>query len=307
MMAILPSLKRPSLSLSIVDSMKGVPTVIVGLLLHSVVIAVEPNIIDAYAERSQAERPIALATAKEQLKGLSRWHRDDKEELAKELRGRIAALENPLEPYYALATFNWSDLKVGEIGRIDSWKSPTERVQEEIEKIPSLQPRRRQPKLKVFQVDAEDSALIRWPGGEILIGLFTAVEVEKEKARRLVGEALFMARGMSTKGWVDGRDAELEGVFAVTGTETYVSGAGNRTVPLLEKLDLSDHVQRFTRKHESRIWTTENGTKSRAIYYRYDRGTVMLMNAAGKITDINITDLSVGRSQICASEDRRVK
>jgi hypothetical protein len=117
-------------------------------------------------------------------------------------------------------------------------------------------------------------------------------EVPVRKASELKDYELFMARGMSTEGWIDGREAVLDGVFAVTGTETYVSGAGSRTVLLFEKLDLTNHVDKFNCKHESRTWTTKIGKVTDAMYVRHDRGTVTLMDAAGKSTVVELNKLS---------------
>jgi hypothetical protein len=260
--------------------MRRVSAVVIGLVLQTLVLAIEPKTIDEYAERSRAERPIALAEAKLDLKRISRWRAEDREEPEKELLKRIAALENPLEPYYALGIFNWSDLKVGDIGRIDSWKSLRERAGEEFDRVLGY---RQYPQLKVFQVVGEDGALLKRSAGEVRTGII---------GKEVVNEALFMARGMSTEGWVDGRDVVLDGVFAVTGTEAYATDAGSRTVPLLERLDLTNQADKFNRKSESRTWTTKNGKTTDAMYVRHDRGKVTLMNSAGKTTEIELTKLS---------------
>jgi hypothetical protein len=262
-------------------SMRGLTALIVGLMIQTIVVAIEPKIVDEYAERSRTERPFALAVANQELKSLNRYRLEDKAALEKELRERIAALENPLEPYYALGSFDWSELKVGDIGRINNWKAPTERVQEEFDR---QRGRRQFPLLEVVQVVSEDAALVK------RLGKWSEVPVRK--ASELKDYELFMARGMSTEGWIDGREAVLDGVFAVTGTETYVSGAGSRTVLLFEKLDLTNHVDKFNCKHESRTWTTKIGKVTDAMYVRHDRGTVTLMDAAGKSTVVELNKLS---------------
>jgi hypothetical protein len=240
--------------------------------IPAVALGIAPN-IDAYVAASRAERPIALATALHELKLLDRYRGADKAALQQELRNRIENLQNPLKPYYASGTFVWNDLKPGTIGRLDSPQPLSERLRPSGFKFPGL---------KVFQVVDGTSALLQYPGLEIRIGSRRAIDKE----------AVFMVRGVTTKEWVDDRDVTLQGVFAVTGTETYITAGGaSRTVPLLELLDTRTYDDKFTRKNELRTWAIKSGNTTDAIFVRHERGKVTLMNLAGKTIDVKLIDL----------------
>lgn len=53
---------------------------------------------------------------------------------------------------------------------------------------------------------------------------------------------LFILKGVSTKDWVDGSGKELSSPLRVTGTETYETASGTKTVHVLEPFDPEDFL-----------------------------------------------------------------
>lgn len=251
------------------------------LFASSVSAGAEPANIDDYAKRSRDERPAALAAVKAELARVRKNRRmgdADKVATVTGLEKLIGQLEDPLEPYFAVAAFNVKTAKKGDIGRLAGAR------------------------VDVYQVQDANNALIvgEWhqpyvPAVQSVEAAYRRIqEAAASPAREKVPESVVWYSG-PTAGFVDGKAAQIDGVFAVTGEKTYQTAFGSpNTVPLIEKIELQKFADKFTRKDELRTWTAAGGHETQAILVRVDQGNVTLMNLDGKTVDVDLEKLGNG-------------
>lgn len=229
-----------------------------------------------YSKLSQSERLADLAKSKFELLKLSK-HRDP-ESAAKrdDLEKRIAYIENPLNPYFANGSFNWESLRVGTIGRINNRLIDVRQV---IDKKSAL---------TNFSYYTEDE---KEDSSDSITGEFRTRRGLATGSNGREGTAILL-KNVNTEGWANGEGRLISGVFAVTGSETYATAAGSNTVLVLDHIDTKKNVDRFTRKHDSRVWTSSDGSRLRAVFVKVDRGKVTVVKDDGKQAELLLSSLS---------------
>jgi hypothetical protein len=216
--------------------------------------------IDRFVAASRTERTGRLRYLRAELTKLRADKGRDKSDAKKAadaLQAEIESLEHPLRPYYT--KLDLETAKIGDVGFID------DRVQ-------------------LFQILDADTALVEhvWYSSRA-VGM---VNVRGDRHSRL----LWLDKHVTSK-YADEDWMPLVGIFSLTGTKSYDTKAGQRTVPVLEKVDLGKHADRFTRKDELRNWTAKSGHKTEAIYVRHIGSRMTLMNLDGKTVEVSLNTL----------------
>lgn len=236
--------------------MRLIATVVV-LFSAPCAVAAEPD-IKAYAMKSRSERPKALALAKQQLDSAKR--RRQPKGVVESLEKRIAALENPLEPYYAPVAGPLKDAVAGTLGWFDD-------------------------RVAVSQIIDDTNAFVNvhfMLNTSDITASGNVYQTEKPRTR------MFQLKGPPTD-QMEG-EVTLNGVFAIKNGEN--STLGGQNVPVIESVQIEPHKDLFTRKDELRTWTAKSGKTTKAIFVRYGRGKVTPMNLEGKTVDVSLSDLS---------------
>jgi hypothetical protein len=263
------------------------------------VYATEPDVA-AYAETSQIARASRIESLRKQLAtyrnrremrrrfatdySATRWDFPDQkpsqsqyiagklrenDRYIKSLEESLARLENPLEPYY----YDARPTTIGDIGMLAR-------------------------DVRVLQVIDGSNALIEaltYTSGERRV----SVPLRNNRAQSVVvgGPPRESARvlwlsGVPTNSFEDGRPVVLQAHFTIVGNKTYETELGSNTVLEVAPFDITPHADLFTRRSELRMWTFASGHTTEAIYVRYQRGTVTLMNLDGTTSDVKLSELS---------------
>jgi len=231
------------------------------------------QLIETYAVRSQAERGDAI---KSNYRVIEEWKRDRTKEKEERLRmiaaaeTRIVNLEDPRAPFFPTAHFDLTSPKAEDIGFFDG------------KGVGILQ-----------VIDAKNAVLdIRW-GERYMTGVRTIGETQIPTYGGRTRTAEIWLANYPTDGMVDDKGTRLTGVFAVTGTKTYVTGEGTHTVPLLEHLDMKPYEAKFSRMSAIRKWKSANGDHTTdAVFVRYRNGKVTMMKGDGKSIEVPLEKLS---------------
>jgi SLA1 homology domain 1, SHD1 len=278
-------------------------------------IAAEPN-VQRYAELSAKERTARLKVLHRELALYSgkkrrdflveynsiRWEFPEKRpkaneyiaeqeaknsEQIKQLEIKIADLENPLKPYF-------SDGRPKHISDVGMLKRD----------------------LRVFQVIDTNNALVEfvsYDSGERLtpVRLYDSLGGSRVQHVTTGGppresSTVYWLSGVPTNQFSDGRNIELGGFYAVTGNRTYETDEGTNTAFLIEPFDIAPYEEMFTRRKEARIWTSKDARhKTEAVFVRYERGKLTLMNLEGKTTEVKLSDLSDADRQYVREKVKR--
>ena len=245
--------------------------------------AIDQAMIDGYAAASRAERAAELLKARQWLEHLRRDRKLSKEDREKYLRSteqKLTALEDPMRPYFGAGNLSLTSAAVGQVGR-------HARLDGAMDGSGSYGLG-----VRVFQVVDAKNALVEYvmfTDGPKVRSSKTAFGVP---AYTVESSKMFWLAGVETSGMVDGRRIELDGVFAVTGNRTYDAEEGTNTVFVLERVDLAEHKDKFTRLGEARTWTSLGGHTTEAIFVRYKGGKVTLMRPDGRSADVPLAKLS---------------
>jgi hypothetical protein len=252
--------------------------VAISLMIASMAGAADVN-IEAFALRSKAERADALSSAKASLAELRKrnvWAPGQRKHTIESIEARIAALEDPFQPYFARSGIDLASASVGELGWLDAVH------------------------VEVFQVIDDRNAIVRYVWQVVLReARLAAVEYgstapdRSQPAIREEHDRRYWLKGKSTSGWHDEMSVTLTGLFAVTETKTYDTLASQSTVPVLEPIDIAAHLDKFTRKDEAREWTSASGGhKTIAVFIGYERGAATLVRLDGKRLRLPLAKLS---------------
>lgn len=248
------------------------PTAVVFSAESTDKIADLPRLIDAYAAASRAERQQAIIASYRQVEAIKRdrkLSKDDRENQLATVALRISELEDPAKPYYAVARFDITKAKAGDIGSFRD------------EAVPVLQ-----------VVDRKNAILdIQW-SERVMTGVRNVDTTQVPVYGRTHHTSEMWLTNYPTTGMVDGRAVRLNGVFAITGTKKYETDDGPNTVPLLEQLDMKPYEAKFTRMDDSRTWTSVGGHTTEAIFVRYKGGNVELLKPDGKSLSIPLEKFS---------------
>jgi hypothetical protein len=190
------------------------------LVFASSASAVDQAAIDAYILRSKLERPEAIAEAKANITNVRHTDTDKVEKRAslKSATDYLKKLQDANTPFYAKADFDLTEPKTGRIGLCDLH-------------------------LKVIQVVDDNNSIVdyEWtysiPSG-------VATDDPRTFARGSASKSYWLAN-VSTKNFATGEYTDQEGVFALTGTKTYPTSAGPRTIMILEYVDLRGQEEKF--------------------------------------------------------------
>lgn len=253
-----------------------------------------PPHIEAYAKRSQAERPLGLALAERRVsvsrKALQQSKRESyaspekKREAIQECEQSLAAQEaelsrltDPLEPYFA--SIEEKELKIGDIGRLD-WSDAL-----------------------VFQVIDDKNMLVEF---EWRVRAFKSRDSTSAPTRENVYETtesrttLVWVRGIDTSRLVSGKGAiyqgvATQGVFYVSRAQNYATRGGSESVLLLEAVDMKPWVRLFDQCGKTRTWKDYSGKHSiEAAFADYKGGNVRLVDIDGKPRVLKLKELSKG-------------
>lgn len=94
-----------------------------------------------------------------------------------------------------------------------------------------------EPYCKVFQVTGKDEFLMSVHRNTVRFNGLVAESVAREEDLGNI-----WVKGVSTKGFTDGARLKLRGVFLATGSKTYQSAAGSRTVSMITKVTDLDRI-----------------------------------------------------------------
>ena len=193
----------------------------------------------------------------------------------------LSQLEDPFAPYYG--HINVKELTRSSIGKLD-WDQSV-----------------------VRQVIDKDNMLVdlSWvvPGHKVYgtTGEQTVVRTVEEKNK------LVWVQGMDTRKFANGDDvwenADPNVVFKAAGTETYRTGAGSNTVPVLAVLDMKPYEHLFNRAGRMRVWKDSTGKHSfEAIFVKYEKGKVRLLDADRMSKDVELKRLSDADQEFVQSQ-----
>ncbi len=251
-----------------------------------------PPHIEAYAKKSQAERPLGMALAErrvaESRKALQITKREPFDsphakrdaiqgcqQLLATREAEVARLTDPLQPYYAY--IDEKELKIGDIVRLDSSEA------------------------FLFQVIDDENMLVEF---EWQVRAFqsrdstSAPTIENVYETTESRTTLVWVRGVDTSRLVSGKGiayqgVNLQGVFHVSRAENYQTRIGSKSVLLVELIDMKPWTHLFDQRGHARTWKDDSGKHSiEAAFADYKGGNVRIVDMDGKSRTLKLNELS---------------